>query len=112
MVFVSYILTILGVIGLIWGGMMTYRAGRISKTPFVKTVEVASKGAAVAGEKGAVSVEGTVNCPKPLISPVTNTPCLYYDYKVTASWKTGDTSHSKEISKNKEAAPFTVDDGT
>ncbi len=43
---------------------------------------------------------------------VTGTACLFYELKCTASWKEGETTRTKEIHKEKKAAPFTIDDGS
>ncbi len=105
------ILVAAGIIGLIYGGMQKFKAGRLSKAPFAKTGEAATK-PSVAGEKGAISVEGTVKAPQPLLSPVTGTPCLYYELKVVGTWKDGDSTQSKDYVDEKSAARFTLDDGS
>ena len=102
----------LGIIGFIWGVFQKIKAGRVAGAPLAKTGDAASRGAAAAGPKGTISAQGNVVCPQPLISPVTGTPCMYYELKCTANWKEGDTTRSKEIHKEKNAAPFTIDDGS
>jgi hypothetical protein len=102
----------LGIIGLIYGLIMRSRAGRVTDAPFVKTGEIAQKGTAVANPKGGISAEGNVSCPQPLTSPVSGTMCLYYELTVTAQWKDGDTTKTKELTKEKRAAQFAIDDGT
>lgn len=71
-------LILLLVAALAWGGfaMQKFKGGRLDKAPFVKTGDAASKGAAVAGDKGAISAEGTVQHKELLISPITATECL------------------------------------
>ena len=101
-----------GIIAIIYGFMMRSRVGRVTDAPFVKTGEAAQKGAAAANAKGAISVEGNVGCPSPIVSPVSGTTCLYYEVVVTAAWKDGDTHKTKELGKEKRAAQFSVDDGT
>lgn len=101
-----------GIIAFIYGAMQKFKAGRLAKAPFAKTGEVASNGDKVAGEKGAISVEGDVKCAAPLISPVTGTPCLYYEVKVTGYWKEGDENKEKEYYAEKKAAAFGIDDGS
>lgn len=101
-----------GIVAFIYGAMQKFKAGRLAKAPFAKTGEVASNGDKVAGEKGAVSVEGDVKCAAPLISPVTGTPCLYYEVKVTGYWKEGEDSKEKEYFSEKKAAAFGLDDGS
>jgi hypothetical protein len=106
------LLVVAGIVCLIWAAMQKFKAGRLAKAPFAKTGEVASNGDKVAGEKGAISVEGDVKCAAPLISPVTGTPCLYYELKVMGSWKEGDETKEKEYHSEKKAAAFGIDDGS
>ncbi len=109
---IGAIVLFVGVLCLIGAGVTKLRAGRIAKTAHAKTGDIAQKGAAVAGEKGAISTEGNVVAGQLLTSPVTHSPCLYYEVKVTATWKTGDSSHTETITSEKIAAPFGVDDGS
>jgi hypothetical protein len=102
----------LGIIGFIWGVFQKIKAGRVAGAPLAKTGDAAARGAAAAGPKGAISAQGNVVCPQPIISPVTGTACLFYELKCTASWKEGETTRTKEIHKEKNAAPFTIDDGS
>ncbi len=92
--------------------MQRHRAGRLGKTPLVSTGDAASRGEAVAGEKGAISVQGKLSSPQPLVSPVTGTPCLFSLTKVTADWKVGDSSSSAVICEDIQAAKVMVDDGS
>lgn len=109
---IGMILLTLGIIGTIYGIMMKLRAGRVTSAPFVKTGEAAQKGATLANNKGQISVEGNVQCAQPLEAPVSGGQCLFYELKVTASWKDGDRQKSKEITHEKRAAQFGVDDGS
>src|SRR4051794_33732616 len=108
---VAAVLIGLGIIALIYGLIMRSRAGRITDAPYVKTGEIAQKDSAVANPKGAISAEGNVSCPQPLMSPVSNTMCLFYELKVTAEWKEGDHTKTRELSHEKRAAQFAIDDG-
>ena len=110
--FVAVILTAGGIVALIWGLVQKFKAGRLAKAPFVKTGEAASKGDAVAGEKGAISVQGAVRAKELLTSPVTGTECLYYELKIVGKWKEGDSEKSKDYVDEKSAAQFMLDDGT
>lgn len=109
---IAALLVALGIVGLIYAFMNKLKAGRVSDAPFVGTGDVAQKGKAVASPKGAVSFQGDVHCPEPLIAPVSGAPCLYYELKCTAKWKEGDAHKEKEIEKRKAAARFAIDDGT
>ena len=108
---IAALLIALGIVALIAGGYLKFKGGRITKTPFVPTGEAARNPGAGDG-KGRVSVQGNVNCPQPLLSPVTGTPCLYYQLKVVGSWKAGDSTKTKTYIEDKIAAPFTLDDGS
>lgn len=112
MTILGIILLFVGVLALAGGALQKYRSGRIAKTPFARTGDVASKGAAVAGDKGAISTEGRVVAPQLVTSPVTQTPCLFYEVKVLAKWKSGDQRRSKLLQDGKLAAPFSLDDGS
>jgi hypothetical protein len=109
---VAVLLTAGGIVALIWGLVQKFKAGRLAKAPFVKTGEAATKGEAVAGEKGAISVQGAVKAPRLLTSPVTGTQCLYYELKVVGKWKEGDSEKSKDYVDEKSATQFMVDDGS
>lgn len=100
-----------GIVALIVGGYLKFKGGRIAKTPLVPTGD-ASRNPSVADASGRVSVQGNVECPQPLISPVTQTPCLYYDLKVVGSWKDGDTKKTKDYVHEKVAAAFSLNDGS
>lgn len=109
---IGFALLALGIIGLIYGIMQRMKAGRVTDAPLVKTGDVAGRGAQVAGPKGAVSAQGTVLCQQPVIAPVSGTPSLFYELKVTAEWKDGDTTKSKEIDHQKVAAQLAINDGS
>jgi hypothetical protein len=109
---IAALIVVAGIIALIFGALQKYKAGRLASAPFAKTQAVATHGASVANPKGAISVEGAVRCERPLISPVSGTPCLYYKVKVVGSWKEGDTTKSKDYHVDEQAAAFAVDDGS
>ena len=102
---IAAILVAGGIVALIVGAYLQFKGGRITKTPFVPTGQAASTA-------GKVSVQGAVQCPEPLASPVTGTPCLYYVLKVEGFWKAGDSNKSKVYTEEKVAAPFQLDDGS
>lgn len=109
---IGALVAFVGLLALVGGVFSRVRAGRIANTPFAKTGEIAQKGSAAAGEKGAISTEGRVIAPQLATSPVSGTMCLYYDVVVTARWKTGDHQHTQRVSEEKMSAPFSLDDGT
>ena len=101
------IIVVVGIIALIYSVMERVKAQRVTKTPFFKTGQV---GAQPGGS--AVSAEGNVICPQPLLAPMSGTPCLYYAIKSTAEWKEGETVKRRELANHKFAARFWIDDGT
>jgi hypothetical protein len=102
----------LGLIGVIYGILQRIKAGRLMDAPLVTTGDIAMRGRAVAGAKGQVSAQGSVVCPQPVIAPFSGQPCLFYSIKCTAKWKEGDHHKSKLIDEKKQAASFTIDDGS
>ncbi len=106
------IMLAVGLLALIIGIFQKLKVGRMSDAPHVSTGDAATKGTAVANPKGMLSVEGKVSCPQPLTSPMTGTPCMYYELKVTARWKDGETQKEKQLTHDKVAAPFYIDDGS
>lgn len=104
------VIAAISIIVIIYAFMQKRKAGKIASLPFVGTGDAqAGKGA---GDKGAISTYGKVVCAAPLTSPVTGTPCLYYELKVVGSWKDGDQNKTKDYIDEKHAAAFLVDDGS
>lgn len=101
-----------GIIGLIVGIFQKVKAGRVTDAPLATTGDVVARGPAVAGPKGQVSAQGSVLCQQPILSPMQGIPCLFYELKVTAEWKDGDTTKTKEIEHQKVAAQFAINDGS
>jgi hypothetical protein len=100
------------IIALVWGIFQKVKAGRVMDAPLVRTGDAGQRGAQVANPKGGLSAQGNVLCQQPLTSPMSGVPCLYYSLKVTASWKEGDATKTKELQHHKMAAQFAIDDGT
>jgi hypothetical protein len=103
---VAAILVAVGMVALLAAILLRAKAGRVSKTPFVKTGEAAR------ATSGDVSVEGNVVCHSPIVAPFSGTPCLYYKLVCTAEWKEGETNKTKQIAESKVAARFSIDDGS
>src|SRR5438067_13685219 len=60
---------------------------RILAAPFRKTGDVAKAGSS-ADPKGMISTEGQVQPPpQQLLSPITQTPCLYYEMEIRRKWE-------------------------
>jgi len=96
-----------GIVALLVGVYFIYTGGRISKAALVKTGDAAS-GKSIAK----ASVQGRLICEEALLSPVTKTPCLYYEVKVIGSWKSGDSTQTKDYIKETEGAQVFIDDGS
>lgn len=109
---IGMLLVALGIIGVIVGIFQRVKAGRVTDAPLVSTGDAAARGQQLAGPKGQISSQGGVMCQQPVYAPVTGTPSLYYELKVTAEWKDGDTTKTKEIENQKVAAQFCINDGS
>jgi hypothetical protein len=103
---VAAILVAVGMVALLAAIFLRAKAGRVSKTPFVKTGEAAR------ATSGDVSVEGNVVCQSPIVAPFSGASCLYYKLVCTAEWKDGETTKTKQIAEDKVAARFSIDDGS
>jgi hypothetical protein len=112
MVAIASILSVIGLVVMLFGFLQRSKATRITSAPFVKTGDAASKGDSVAGPKGAIAVEGDVKCAQPLTAPCSGTPCLYYELQVVGTWKEGDSQKSHDYVEEKKAAEFSLDDGS
>ncbi|MBX7197152.1 MAG: E3 ubiquitin ligase family protein [Sandaracinaceae bacterium] len=109
---IGVLVLFIGGLALIGGIVQRVRSGRLASTAFAKTGDVASKGSAVAGDKGAISTEGRVVANGMVTAPVTGTDCLFYETIVTATWKVGDASFTERVTDERLAAQFGVDDGS
>ena len=109
---VAGLLICAGIIALIVGIIYRLRMGRVLDAPLATTGDIVARGPAVAGPKGQVSAQGAVQIQQPVYAPMQGIPCLYYELKVTASWKEGDTTKTKEIEHQKVAAQLAINDGS
>ncbi len=102
----------LGLIILFLGTWRRLEARRLARAPLVRTGEAASRGAAVAAADGTIAVQGRVRCSRELLSPVTHTPCLYYELRVIGSWQDGDRRRRHTLVEERKAARIFLDDGS
>ena len=109
---IGMVIVTLGIIGIIYGIFQKMKAGRVTDAPLAPTGEVGRRGREVAGPKGQISAQGNVMCQQPVIAPFSGVPCLFYEIKCTAKWKSGDTQKSEVIDHQKVAAQFAIDDGS
>lgn len=109
---IGFVLVAIGIIALIIGILQRMKAGRVTDAPLVSTGDAAARGQQLAGPKGQISAQGGVMCQQPVFAPVSGTPCLFYELKVTAEWKDGDTTKTKEIEHQKVAAQLCINDGS
>jgi hypothetical protein len=113
------LLVLIGLALLGFGLAQKLKGNRILAAPFHKTGEI-SKNPSVADAKGMVSTEGAILAPKPLLSPCSKTPCLYYEVKIERSWEKQEQTQngvetkkgSSKVSDMKDGAVFQLDDGT
>ncbi|MFI5298538.1 MAG: GIDE domain-containing protein [Polyangiales bacterium] len=92
---------------------------KLSTSKLSKTGELAGN-PALAGPKGDCSVEGNVVVQQPLVAPCSGKPAIYYEIVVKRKWEkyvTTEDGQKKEtgsetVSTVKQAASFTVDDGS
>ena len=101
-----------GLAACIYGLAQNAKVARVGEAPLARTGDAAARGLLVAGPNGALSAEGDVLCPRPLVAPVSGKPCLYYEITCTARWKEGEAEQVREIASEKDAADFSLDDGS
>ena len=107
---IGAIILVIAALALLGGVLKKLRAGRIGNTPFAAPSAIAQNGKGLADPKGSISTEGQVRHGQLLSSPVTNTQCLFYEMKLEAKWKIGETEKSVTLIEQSEAAPFHIAD--
>jgi hypothetical protein len=99
------VIVAISIVILIYAALMKRKASRITNAQHMQTGAVSR-----ASDGTAVSVQGRPVA-QPLVSPVTGTPCLYYELQVEGFWKEGETKKSKTYLETREGQ-VGVDDGT
>jgi hypothetical protein len=126
MLILGLLLLSAGLAALVYGFMQYLKAARVVDAPLARTGDAASRGPVLAGPRGAISVEGDVVCPQPLVAPVSGTPCLFYEVTCTVRSKEregrrkrrgeeprgGTFERVEQIASEKVAAEFSIDDGS
>ncbi len=115
----GFIVLLLGLAGLGVGLFQHLKAKRILAAPFKKTGEL-KQDPTSSDPKGLISTEGNVVAPAPLLSPCSQTPCLYYEVEVIRHGeKTELTQDGTKTEKKKETVEtlkkglvFSLDDGS
>ncbi len=102
---IAAIIVALSIVALIYALLQKRKASRITKAE-----QIQSGGLSQRPNGSAVSVEGRP-VGQGLLSPVTQTPCLYYELEVEGFWKDGDSEKSKTYLDLKEGH-VGVDDGS
>jgi hypothetical protein len=102
---IAAIVTALSIVVVIYGLLMRRKASRITNADHMQSGSASS-----APDGKAVSVQGTPVA-QPLVSPVTGTPCLYYEVEIEGFWKEGDNKKSKTYYEDKQGQ-VGVDDGS
>jgi len=134
-VFVSLILSIglFGLSFLLWwfGKRQTLKALTAGATPQIPVKQLLEDSAAVAAQVGAgafrqaVKIHGVLSCDAPLISELTQTPCVAYRFTVSREYEettsstddkgnitTSRVRKSEVVASNDRTVPFWLDDGT
>lgn len=122
----NWVVLVIGVACLIIGVALLFLGTRsrkklqaIKETPTVSAAEAARMAEAVSNAR--VEVKGTAVTEKPLVSPASNTPCLYYQYKVErrverqvrdsqGNWDTE--YHWETLESGEESIPFLLRDAS
>lgn len=120
------VVLIIGIVAIIVGTILAFIGRRsqgklrvIQDTPTVNAGEVARMVKAAGSPR--VEVKGTVSCEQPLISPRSQTPCVYYRYKLEhrverqvrdsqGNYRTEE--HWDTVESSKEELPFLLSDAT
>lgn len=98
-------LVFIGGVGLFnWGFGRFRRLQLVRDTPTQKIRSMSMGTVEVKGDAGVVSQK--------FQTPITNTECVYYEYKVEEYQSDGDDSHWETIDSGKTSEPIGVDDGT
>jgi hypothetical protein len=122
----NWVILVIGIACVIAGFVLVFFGTRsrkklmvIKETPTVTAAEAAQMADAVG--KPRVEIKGTAVSEKPLISPASNTPCLYYKYKVErrieretrdaeGNWDTE--YHWETLESGEESVPFVLRDAS
>jgi hypothetical protein len=120
MAILGFFLFLAGSGALGWSFLQRLKARKILNAPLVPTGKASASSAS--GKGGAISAEGMAVCERLLASPITGSPCLYWEYEVTAEWKEtvwnqtqGKAEEKRErkvIESRRAAADFAIDDGS
>jgi hypothetical protein len=102
---IASIIIAISIVALVYALLMKRKASRVTNAEHMQTGGVSGT------QNGkAVSVQGRPVA-APLVSPVTGTPCLYYELEVEGFWKEGETKKSKKYLEDRQGQ-VGVDDGT
>ncbi|GAC1354652.1 MAG: hypothetical protein NVSMB47_08030 [Polyangiales bacterium] len=119
MMYFGFLMVGIAVILAIAGVLQMNKGKKILAAPFKKTGEVASN-PSVADAKGNISTEGAIVTRDVLTSPQTNTPCVYFEFKVereVEEVKYTDkgrqvNKHWQTIEERKQGTVFGLNDGS
>lgn len=112
-------LSLLGLVGLVFGFIQHHKAERILAAPFRRTGELA-RVPGVADAKGIVSCEGSVRASLPVLAPCSGRPCVYFEIEVGRKWSkqvmtengTKTEKGSETVQTVRAGSVFYVDDGS
>jgi hypothetical protein len=112
MIAVAAACALLGIVTLLVGAVQRAKSARLRATPFVPTGEAKARGRARAGETTRLAVEGRVETPVRLTSPLSDERCLYFRVEIHALWKEGEAEKSELLASAHHGPKFSVDDGS
>lgn len=112
MIVIAAVFAVLGIVTLLVGAVQRAKASKLRATPFVTTGEARARGHGQPGETARLSVEGRVETPLPLTSPLSDQRCLYFRVEVSARWKDGEQEKSELLASAHNGPKFAVDDGS
>jgi hypothetical protein len=110
---------VIGIVLVVIGALTRRKLGVIRDTPTVDACEVAGRAQAVGSPR--VEVKGTVVADQPMLSPRTQTPCVYYRYKLEYRIERRERDsqgnyvtreHWDTVEDRKDHVPFRINDAT
>ncbi len=108
---VGLIISVLGLVGVIFGVLQWTKMKKILAAPFKKTGEIAAN-PQVADAKGMVSCEGAIQVQQPLIAPCSGKPCIYYEIKVERMWEKQESTEDGVKTKKGTSTVTTTEQGS
>src|SRR5690606_37658698 len=93
---IASIIIAISIVVLVYAFLMKRKASRVTNAQHMQSGSVSQ-----APNGAPVSVQGRPVA-APLVSPVTGTPCLYYELEVEGFWKEGENKKSKKYLEDRQ----------